>query len=261
VDEALLLAPSFRSALSPFLARVPRRVGFSSDGRTVLLTEPVAMGGRDQHLAKQFLHLAARLGADASGSLDPRLPVGADEEQAASERLASGGLEARRTLAFCPGATYGETKRWPAGHWVDLGRMLSGLGWSIAVLGGQEERELGEQLAARIGRKAWSFAGRLDLRSSLSLLGRLAGAVSNDSGLLHLAVAAGCPVLGLFGSTNPSWTGPLGDASAVARIDLDCSPCYAKRCPTGIECLQDLRPETVQSSLLSLLRPGQRREE
>jgi heptosyltransferase-2 len=253
VDEALLLAPSFRSALAPFLARVRRRFGFASDRRSILLTDPVTGKGRDEHLARQYLQLAAHMGADPDAAIDPELPVGADERQAASDRLKAAGIEPDRTVAFCPGATYGETKRWPARHWLQLGRSLVNRGWGVVVLGGEQERGIAESLAGEIGRRAQSFAGRLALRSSLALLGLLAGAVSNDSGLLHLAAAASCPVLGLFGSTNPEWTGPLGNRSSVLRTGIDCSPCYAKTCPTKIECLRDLRPESVLESLGRLL--------
>ena len=70
----------------------------------------------------------------------------------------------------------------------------------------------------------------------------------------QLAAAAGCPVLGIFGSTNPEWTGPLGDRSLVVRTGIECSPCYSKSCPTGIECLRDLRPDSVLESFERLLR-------
>jgi heptosyltransferase-2 len=253
VEEALILAPSFRSALSPYLARVGRRIGFPSDGRAMLLSDPVPAEGRDRHLAGQYLKLAARLGARADAAIDPSLPVGVDERQAASNRVETAGLEPGRTIALCPGATFGDTKRWPASHWLELGRSLAGRGWSIAVLGGREEMAVGESLADGIGGVACSFAGRLDLRGSLAVLCVAAGAVSNDSGLLHLAVAAACPVVGVFGSTNPEWTGPLGEGSAVVRTGVPCSPCYAKSCPTEIECLRDLRPESVLESLERLL--------
>ncbi len=243
--EALLLSPSFRSALPFFLAGIERRVGFAGDGRRHLLTEAVAPPSRNRHLSRQYLELAARLGADREAPLDPSVPIGADEREAARKRLLSLGFEPKGTIAFCPGATYGETKRWPHPAWVELGRTLAAEGWRLLLLGGESERGAGEQIASAIGRSAKSLAGSLDLRMSLALFSELAGSVSNDSGAMHLAAAAGCPVLGLFGSTNPDWTGPLGRHAHTIRLGLTCSPCYSQSCPTEIECLSGLTADSV----------------
>jgi heptosyltransferase-2 len=251
-DEALLLAPSFRAALLARLAGIPRRVGYASDGRAWLLTDALASPGRDSHLAEQYRALAARLGARATTPLDPTIPVGSDETARADLRLLSMGLDGASTVALCPGATYGETKRWPVAHWVGLARRLSAQGDALLILGGPDERPIAARIREEVGDTVHSLAGELTLRESLALLGCLAGTVSNDSGAMHLAAAAGCTVLGLFGSTHPAWTGPLGARSRALTLRLPCSPCYGRTCPTQIECLRDLDPDRVANAFREL---------
>jgi len=261
VEEAILLSPSMRSALVPYVAGIRARVGYASDGRGVLLTRALPVSPREVHLAKQYLALAAGLAGssdhsrgraraiDSDEDLDPALPIGDDEIDEAARRLSALGFEGNRTIALCPGATYGETKRWPLKHWVRLGKILQAGGRQIVIVGGGDESRAGQTLALEIGRETRSLAGEMSLRQSLALLRLVAGAVSNDSGAMHLATAAGCPVVGLFGSTNPEWTGPLGRRSAALSLGLPCSPWGGRKCPTEIECLRDLQPEMVARRL------------
>ena len=251
-DEAVILAPSFRAAFVTRLAGIPRRIGYASDHRGWLLTDALPAPGRDSHLAEQYLALAARLGAETSLPLDPTIPIGDDETARADQRLRSLGLDGASTVALCPGATYGETKRWPLAHWVSLARRLSTAGDALVILGGAEERLIAARIREEVGDVVRNLAGELTLRESLALLARLAGAVSNDSGAMHLAAAAGCAVVGLFGSTNPAWTGPLGYRSRALSLRLPCSPCYGRTCPTQIECLRDLEPDRVFSAFREL---------
>jgi heptosyltransferase-2 len=121
-------------------------------------------------------------------------------------------------------------------------------------LGGADERIAAARLCDEIGGDGvQSLAGALTLRRSLSVLSLVAGAVSNDSGGMHLAAAAGTAVIGIFGSTNPAWTGPLGSRSRAVSLGLHCAPCYGRTCPTQIECLRDLSPASILSELDALL--------
>jgi heptosyltransferase-2 len=255
-EAAVHLAPSFRAALPAYAAGVGRRIGFPSDHRSALLTHVIAEPPRSVHLARQFLRLVEPLGANPDAPLDPRLPVGEDEADAARERLGGWGLSGEETIALCPGATYGPTKRWPPEHWIELARSLARRGFRLLILGGEGESEIARRIEAEVGSPARAVAGALGLRGSLAVLAQIAAAVSNDSGAMHLAAAAGCPTLGLFGSTNPQWTGPLGRASGTVTLSLPCAPCYGARCPTSIECLRDLAPRRVETELLALLESG-----
>ncbi len=253
IAEALVLGPSFRAVLPGFLGGARRLAGFSGEGRSLLLTDPVARPSRRRHLALDYLEAAARLGADPHAPLDPRLPVGEDELASARASLESRGIAWTTAIALAPGASFGETKRWPARHWIALGRALVASGRPVILLGGASEKELCAEIAHAIGQGADSMAGETGLRAALSILASVALAVSNDSGLMHLATAAGCPVVGIFGSTDPVWTGPLGGRSRVLHLGLPCSPCYSPRCPTQIECLRDISPQSVLEEIGRIL--------
>lgn len=256
IQEALILGPSARAAMPAFLSGVGRRVGMGGEGRRLLLTRTTPRSTRRRHLALDYLEAAAQLGADPAAPLDPRLPIG-DDEIASARSL----LDAREIgsgwVAFAPGATYGETKRWPEERWIALGRTLTASGRGILLMGGEAERAICGRIAEGIGVRAASLAGQTGIREALAILACAAAAVSNDSGLMHLATAAGCPIVGIFGSTDPAWTGPLGDGARVVRSGLPCSPCYASVCPTEIECLKEITPEAVERELAGLLDGGE----
>ncbi|MFB3909837.1 MAG: lipopolysaccharide heptosyltransferase II [Candidatus Eisenbacteria bacterium] len=254
LSEALVLGRSFRAALPFALARVPHRAGLATGGRALLLTDRLPEPDRSRHLAQHYLDLAARLGADPATPLDPSLPIGDDERRAAARRLEAVGCRPETAIGFAPGATYGETKRWPLRSWIDLGSRLASSGFSIAVFGGTAERAAAAAIADALPGAVFPLAGTLAIRQSLAVMSLLRAHVSNDSGAMHLAAASGRPVLGIFGSTNPRWTGPLGPASRALTLGLSCSPCYARRCPTQIECLRDLGAAAVHETLQPMLR-------
>ncbi|MBI3620916.1 MAG: lipopolysaccharide heptosyltransferase II [Nitrospirae bacterium] len=251
-DMGILLPNSFESAWLFWWAGIPRRYGFATDGRGWLLTEPqpCTAGVRTLHQADYYLALLAGLGVAGSRSWQ-RLESTAEERNGAAERLAGAGWSPGDSplIALCPGAGYGSAKRWPLERYGELTRRLSReYGATTVILGGPAERAMGEALAAQGGRRVIDLTGRTSLREALAVLSCAAVVVSNDSGLLHVAAAAGRPVVGLFGPTNPDRTGPTGaDASSVTivRRPVNCSPCELRECPIDHRCMVWLEPDEV----------------
>jgi lipopolysaccharide heptosyltransferase II len=265
-DAAVIFTPSLRGALEARAAGAGERVGWDADGRGFLLTVHGRRPTRTRPLREQYWELAAllldRLGGGAlprgEGSLLPRrAPLRAEEIVSAAAFTRGRDLPAERTVALAPGAAYGPTKRWPEERFAELARRLAAGGWTPLWIGGPDERALCRVLAA--GSAGRSVAGELSLRQTLALLASVRAAVSNDSGAMHLAQAAGCPVVGIFGSTAPEWTGPAGADAAVVREPVSCAPCFAPRCPTQIECLRGIPVERVETALFRLLEAGPRR--
>jgi len=258
-DAALVLPPSFSSMLLPALAGIPVRVGWSSELRRILTTHPVPGRTRTRHLRDQYHELAEAAARTLGGAaLEPsgetRLPLTVEEITRADLWWIRSGMRPERTIALAPGATYGETKRWPAERFRELGARLVEDGWQLLWIGGEAERELAGALSQTFDAgQSRSTAGQWDLRTTLANLARVRGAVSNDSGALHLAQAAGVPVVGIYGSTSPTWTGPVGDAQRVVYDAIDCSPCFAKDCPTAIECLAGIDVARVHRVLTELV--------
>ena len=211
-DEAFVLPHSFRSALVPFLARVPRRCGMPGHGRDFMLTRvvPPRGGTGREHQAYEYLDLLTP-GTDqlARPALCP---------DAAAMARARALLEpaSARWIGFLPGAARGPSKQWPAAHFGELGRRLCAeQGVNVAVMGSPSEEPLCREVAAAAGPGAVNLAGRTDLPTWVALLAACAAVVGNDSGGMHLAAAAGTPVVALFGITDPAKTGPLGPARII----------------------------------------------
>lgn len=255
-NAALLLPPSFSSALMAVAAGIPIRAGMPGDGRSALLTLRGAPPARTRHLRPQYFALATLL----LERLAPGRVLSPPDEEPARVALrprelawattwrTEHGLEPSRTVALAPGATYGPTKRWPVERFLALARGLLASDRQILWIGGEDERDACHRLAGEAGGGVVA-AGDVSLRGSVALLAGLSAAVANDSGAMHLAQAAGTPVVGIFGSTEPAWTGPIGGHQETVRTPVPCAPCFAPDCPTQVECLTGITVNQVRGAL------------
>jgi heptosyltransferase-2 len=255
IDGAVVLPPSFSSALGVAAAGVPVRVGFRSDGRGPLLTHSLSTRGlRDEHLYRNYM----RLGRLLLNALElpapdvfetPRVRVFDNERERMSRTLDAAGLRAGGYVVLIPGATYGQTKSWPADKYRRLIEMLS-VEIPVVVGGSQAERDMCAAIVQEIPR-VHNLAGKTGLGEFFALLEGARLVVANDSGAPHVAASLGTPVVVIFGSTSPTWTSPLGREGSVkvVRAAVDCSPCFLKTCPTKLECYQGIAPEAVLEAI------------
>jgi heptosyltransferase-2 len=235
-DEALVLPNSLKSALLPFFAGIPRRVGYAGEARYGLLNVVHRRRPGREPMALHFARLAAPPGADIRRPLrDPRLAVDAAAAEATRRRFGVDGPYA----ALCPGAEYGPAKRWP--YFAELSRRLA---LPVIALGGARDREHGEGIRGR------NLAGETSLDEAIDLLAGASLVVSNDSGLMHVAAALGRPQVALFGSSSPKHTPPLSAHAKFLWLGIECSPCYARECPLGhFRCMRELSVERVLAEL------------
>jgi heptosyltransferase-2 len=255
--RAIVLPRSAKAALVPWFARVPRRTGFRGEWRYGLLNDIRAQSPALDQTVKRFVALGREpdepVGAVPKDAY-PRLAVDAENV----ERLRTAHSLERGTplVALMPGAEYGPAKRWPARHYGVLAARLAAAGSNVVVLGSAKERSLGEEVAAVAGdARVRNLCGRTALVDVVDLVAAADAAVSNDSGLLHVAAATGTPVVALYGSSSPGFTPPLTDSAAVVYLGLDCSPCFARECPLGhLRCLEDISVERVLGELAALRR-------
>ena len=172
---------------------------------------------------------------------EPRLHIATAAADAA--RLQYGLPE--HWIALCPGAEYGPAKQWPVEHYAALARLAQQQGYAVAMLGAPRDAQTGEAIAAQAP-GALNLCGATPLTDAIALLASCSGAVSNDSGLMHVAAALGRPTVGVYGSTDPRHTPPAAHRSATIWLQLDCSPCFERTCPLGhLNCLRGLAPEHV----------------
>ncbi len=242
--RAFVLPNSFKSALIPWFARIPRRVGYAAEGRRVLLTDARRLDRRaPPRLVDRFVTLAAM-----AGQIGPSVPspVLVPDVANATAAMRSLGLTTRKPVAvLCPGAEYGPAKRWPTEHFITLAQRLLASGHAIWLIGSPNDQASADPIAAAVP-EVRNACGRTDLGTAIDLLAQASVVISNDSGLMHAAAAVGRPLVALFGSSSPIYTPPLSPLAHVARIDIACSPCFQRECPLGhFKCMRELEPDVV----------------
>lgn len=258
-EVAVLFPNSFRSALLIWLARIPERIGYARDGRGLLLTQrPPRHHGGKRHHAEYYLDLARHCGWRGSwrptAQLPPARVAEADrawvEERLATARVGGGDL----LVALAPGAAYGPAKRWLPDRFAAVARrLLERWPLRILLLGGLGDGAVIEQVGGQLGAAAVNFAGLTTVGQLAAALQRCALLVTNDSGTMHLAAAVGAPVVAIFGSTDPEWTGPLGDGHRVLGANVPCRPCFQRTCDIGYQCMESLTVEAVAAEAAELL--------
>jgi heptosyltransferase-2 len=243
-SHLFVLPPSFSSAWMGWRSRIPWRVGYGGEGRSLLLKPALRPrhAPRSVHLLQEYLDLLAPWGDFRADRYPPRL----DATPAWLAEHAPSAMTWRgHPVVLAPGAEYGPAKQWPAAHFGAVARALSGQGWDVVIVGLPKDRELGEEILGGV-RSGFNLCGATTLSQLAALLGTAALLVSNDSGAMHLAAALGVQQVAIFGSTNPAWTGPLNPRGRVAYRQEPCSPCYARTCRFGhTRCLTELAPEGV----------------
>jgi len=251
-DAAVLFPTSFESALWPGLAGIPRRVGYPGDGRSALLTTRVTAAPDVEHAHEVhwYLHLVrAGLGVDA-----PAEPVAPDVHPPHRARMQEW-LGARRRrqgrlVALAPGATYGPAKEWPAAHWAALIDLLAARDVECVLVGAPSERARCAEVTAACRAGALVAAGETSVGELVALLALADAFAGNDSGAMHVAGALGRPTVGIFGSTSPERTSPLGERTRVFYERIECSPCLARTCRFGhYDCLRRIAPDAVATAL------------
>ena len=248
-DTGVIFPNSLRAALEMWIARIPRRVGYAGHSRRWLLTEIFApekstpSSGPGEHQVHHYLHLAEFLGA----SVKPDVAFGFPN--AAAKKRGPGKLA---RIAICAGAEYGPAKRWLPERFAEVVQTLedpAGSRWQL--VGTAKDREVAEQIATLCPAPAEieNLCGRTTLAELIAVLRASDALLTNDTGTMHLAALLGVPVVAIFGSTEPSLTGPLGAGHTVVRKRAECSPCFLRECPIDFRCMKEVESATVAKAL------------
>lgn len=251
-EWAIVLPRSLKAALVPAFARIPRRTGFLGEYRYGLLND---IRPFDPTLLNQTVKRFLALGSDTIPDPIPQPALRVEVERAAGmfERF---GLDPNRPrVVLAPGAEYGPAKRWPADSFAGLARRLAAAGYAVIIVGSAKEAPIGAEIAAASeSGHVLNLCGRTELVDAIDLLGTASAAVCNDSGLLHVAAAAGVPLVALYGSSTPAFTPPLTNKASIIYQSLSCSPCFKRECPLGhLDCLRQIEPARVEAELSVLM--------
>ena len=256
-DRAFVLPNSFKSALIPWLARIPERVGYRGEARYGLMNRRADGPSPALAMRARYAALAAVVGIDVREPLPiPRLEVESSAIDAVRARFGLG--RDTELIALCPGAEYGPAKRWPAAHFATLAIdvLAARPDAHVLLMGGPGDRDIAATIVAAVvdGRPAadrlHDLTGRTDLAEAIALIAASASVVSNDSGLMHVAAALSRPQVAIFGSSDPRHTPPLSPRATTLWLHLDCSPCFERTCPLGhLGCLVGIAPRRVLDSM------------
>jgi len=236
-DEAIVLPNSWKAALVPFLADIPRRTGYLGEARYGLLNRLHRQP--DKAMRRHYARLAEAPDAEPRQPL-PEVRLRVDAAHAAATR-ARFGIDGRYAV-LCPGAEYGPAKRWPY-----FPQLAPQLGLPTVVLGSPKDAE------AAAGIEGKNLVGKTSLDEAMDIIAGAELVVSNDSGLMHVAAALGRPLVALFGSSSPEKTPPQPGRSRVLWLKPECSPCYQRECPLGhFRCMRELTVEMVLNEVRAL---------
>jgi len=269
-DLAVLFQNAFEAAFLTFLAGVPRRYGYATDGRSLLLSDPVAAPDRRTlvHQVRYYWDLLKPLGLTGDPSA-PELVVFPEEEQAMARRFAQGGLTASDiVVGINPGSTYGGAKRWLPERFAEVTERLCCTiresreqQVSVVIFGAKGEERLGQEIAARLSSRSLVLSGATTIRELMAAVKRCAVLLTNDTGPMHIASAFQVPVVAIFGPTDWRTTSPFGSAHAIVRQPVDCAPCLLRECPIDHRCMTRVSVEQVyEAATKQLTRLGVRGE-
>lgn len=249
-EIAVVLPNSWKSALIPWFSGIPLRTGFRGEIRWGLLND---LRKLDETALPQMAQRFAALAMTTDAQLPEQLPhpVLRSTAEQQSRLLARLGLSPQQpVIAFCPGAEYGPAKRWPENHYAALARMIARRGYAVWLVGSPKDYAVAETIFHQSGGQCENLCGKTDIAEAADLLAAARLAVTNDSGLMHVAAAVGRPVIALYGSSSPQFTPPLSAEASILSLNMECSPCFERVCPLGhFKCLNHLSPEQVFAAI------------
>jgi heptosyltransferase II len=240
-QQAIILPRAFKAALIPWFASVPRRTGYRGEMRFGAIND---MRRLDKAAMPQMARRYAALGLEPGATLPPmkllRPELTADADNAArlmaEFRLSRDGP----AVGLMPGAEYGPAKQWPLEYYASLARQLMAEGAQVWIFGSQKDYAAGEQIVEQSG-CGINLCGKTRLEDAIDLIAQVQVAVSNDSGLMHVAAAVDVPLVAIFGSSTPDYTPPLSERATVIYEEIACSPCFDRTCRYGhYRCLRDI---------------------
>ncbi len=245
-DAAYVLPNSWKSALVPFFAGIPRRIGYQGEARYVLLNE--------RHVLDKAAHpLQVQRYAALAGPLPETLPqprLSSTAEQQRNTRLALGLSLDAAPVVFCPGAEFGPAKRWPARHFAALAQLVASRANPAWLIGSTKDHAVGAEIETLAAGCVINLCGRSSLEQAIDLIASARCVISNDSGLMHVAAALDKPLVALYGSSSPAYTPPLSPQAKILTRNLDCSPCFKRECPLGhFDCMNGLAPRQVADAM------------
>ena len=258
-DQAILLPNSWKSAVTPFFANILLRTGYVGECRWGLLNDARRL---DKSQLTMTVQRFVAWGLPPTSVLPPKCPtpslsISVEQQANVIEKFALNAAFTQVTateapqalcpiLALCPGAEYGEAKRWPVEHYAAVAKQKLADGWHVWLFGSEKDKDSAAQINTLVADGCVDFTGRTTLAEAVDLMSLVDTVVSNDSGLMHVAAALDKNLVALYGSSDPRFTPPLNVKAQIVFLNLSCSPCFKRECPLGtLACLRVITPDAV----------------
>jgi heptosyltransferase-2 len=245
--QAIILTNSLKSAILPFAAKIPQRTSFLGEMRYGLLNDI-----RDLDKVKlprtvdRFVSLGLNKNTPLPANIPkPSLTIYKDHALSALQKL--GVISPNnKVLGLCPGAEYGEAKRWPAEYYAEVARDALNKGWQVWLFGSGKDIPVTNAINQLTENQCLDLGGKTNLSEAIDLMSLCDNVISNDSGLMHVAASLNKNLVAIYGSSNPHHTPPMNDKAIIEYLGLECSPCFKRECPLGhLNCLKNITPQQV----------------
>lgn len=256
-DEAFVLPNSWKSAIIPYLANIPKRTGWLGELRFGILNDVRRLDKKGLPLMVQrFVALAYEKNKKPPFEiLNPALKIDPISLQTTLAKFNINPADKTPILVICPGAEFGPSKRWPEHHYAKLANKMINKDFRVWLMGSQNDMPVAAAIQDAILEKdrVLNFTGKTGLGEAIDLMSLANRVVSNDSGLMHIAASLAVPLVAVYGSTTPHFTPPLNSSSKAVRVSLPCSPCFKRECPLKHhQCMETLSPDSVLQALHEL---------
>lgn len=245
--QSIILTNSFKSALLPWAAAIPKRTGFLGEMRYGLINDIREL---DKTKLKKTVERFVTLGLEKGQNLPENIPnpqLRTSPESAWILACRAGVLDNKsKILGLCPGAEYGEAKRWPAEYYAEVANEALRNGWQILLFGSDKDVAVTSQINQLTQNKCIDLGGKTKLGEAIDLMALCNTIVSNDSGLMHIAAALNKKLIAIFGSSDPTHTPPMSAKAVIEYLALECSPCFKRKCPLiHFNCMKHISPNRV----------------
>lgn len=246
--QAIVLTNSLKSAILPFAASIPLRTGYLGEMRYGLINDIRPLDkSKLKKTVERFVHLGLETGENLPIVI-PRPALISQEQNAilALSKLAVS-MPTSKVLGLCPGAEYGEAKRWPAEYYAEVANTALNKGWQVWLFGSDKDVPVTTAINQLTQNRSLNLGGKTKLAEAIDLMALCDTIISNDSGLMHVAAALNKRLIAIFGSSDPYHTPPMHPDAIIEYLGLDCSPCFKRECPLGhLNCLKQITPIQIQ---------------
>jgi len=245
--QAIILTNSLKSAILPFAANIPQRTSFLGELRYGLVNDVRKLDKiKLPRTVDRFVTLGLQKNTPLPDNiLNPSLTANKDNALATLQKLGIASPSSR-ILGLCPGAEYGEAKRWPAEYYAEVASEALSKGWQVWLFGSDKDVMVTSAINQQTGNRCLNLGGKTKLGDAIDLMSLCHTVISNDSGLMHVAAALDKKLIAIYGSSNPHHTPPMQPDAVVEYLGLDCSPCFQRICPLQhLNCLKLIKPSSI----------------